>query len=142
MRFILLSSNIVSYYLDRFQDKLSINIVNSQIQTVYLSAVGTGTTIITEPSFGPVYTIGPYFSNHTFQQKFRFYNKGRRPQQIYWLTEGFALSKTRRKQEYNAEDMKYRVIYCLLTYFSIFKLQFLNSLMFNIFQIGVLFKYF
>ncbi|XP_057292027.1 hydrocephalus-inducing protein-like [Hydractinia symbiolongicarpus] len=92
----------------RFQDKLSINIVNSQIQTVYLSAVGTGTTIITEPSFGPVYTIGPYFSNHTFQQKFRFYNKGRRPQQIYWLTEGFALSKTRRKQEYNAEDMKYR----------------------------------
>ena len=97
------------YY--RFQDKLAINVVDSQIHTVHLSAFGVGTTIITEPYFAPVWDLGPQFSNRTYQQKFRFFNKGRRSQQIYWLTEGFAASKARKKQGYNMEDMKYKVMF-------------------------------
>ena len=66
----------------KFQDKLAINVVDSKIHTVFLEANGTGTTIMTEPSFGPVWDVGPQLSSRKFSQKFRFYNNGRRPQQI------------------------------------------------------------
>ena len=93
----------------RFMDKLSININDSQIQTVNLTAYGTGTTIISEPPMAPVVELGPQFSCHPCSQLFCLTNKGRRSQQIYWTTEGFSPFKTRRKTDYNPEDMKYHV---------------------------------
>lgn len=93
----------------RFQDKLQIIVVDGQVITLNLSAQGDGTTIVTEPAFGPVWNLGPQLSKRTFQQKICFINKGRRPQQIYWRTEGFAVSKVKKKNNYNQEDMKYKV---------------------------------
>ena len=72
-----------------------------------LYAKGSGTTIITEPSFGPVWDIGPFFSNTTYRQTFVFTNNGRKIQQVYWMTEGFSMTK-KKKQDYNVEDMRYR----------------------------------
>ena len=92
----------------KFQDKLAINVVDSKIHTVLLEAIGTGTTITTEPTFGPTWNVGAQLSSRKYSQKFRFYNKGRRPQQIYWMTQGFAQRKSRKKQEYNKNDMKYK----------------------------------
>ena len=93
----------------RFQDKLSINISDSQFLTVSLSAYGSGTTIVSEPPLAPAVRLGPQFSCQPVSRMFQLTNRGRRPQQIYWSTEGFPPFRTRRKPEYNPEDMKYQV---------------------------------
>lgn len=97
------------HLFSRFQDKLAISLVDSRTHTIQLTAQGSGTTIVAEPQFGPVFDIGPQFSNNVYEKHFRFYNRGRRLQQIYWMTEGFAVKKIKRKQDYNTADMKYKV---------------------------------
>ena len=37
-------------------------------------------------------------------------NSGRRPQQIYWTTEGFLPYRTKKKTAYNPDDMRFQVI--------------------------------
>lgn len=88
-------------------------IENGQVLSLNISAQGTGTTIVTEPQFGPVWDLGAQLSCRTFQQKIRITNKGRRAQQIYWMTDGFAASKVKKKQNFNQDDMKYRVSFLL-----------------------------
>ena len=94
----------------RFQDKLKISITDGQLHTVLLSGHGTGTTIVTEPQMAPAIDIGATFSNLVCSRKFRLSNRGRRSQQIFWSTEGFPLARSKRKQEYNKDDVKYQVI--------------------------------
>ena len=94
----------------RFQDKLSINITDSQIQTVSLMAYGSGTTIVSDPPLAPVVKLGPQFSCQPVRRSFCLTNSGRRPQQIYWTTEGFAPHRTKKKPEYNPDDIGNRVI--------------------------------
>ena len=94
----------------RFQDKLSINITDSQIQTVSLMAYGSGTTIASEPPLAPAVKLGPQFSCQPVKRWFRLTNSGRRPQQIYWTTEGFLPYRTKKKPEYNPDDMRFQVM--------------------------------
>ena len=93
----------------RFQDKLSVNISDSQIQTVSLMAYGSGTTIVSDPPLAPAVKLGPQFSCQPVKRWFRLTNSGRRPQQIYWTTEGFLPYRTKKKTEYNPEDMRFQV---------------------------------
>ncbi|XP_068693384.1 hydrocephalus-inducing protein homolog [Montipora foliosa] len=92
----------------RFQDKLSINITDSQVQTVNLLAFGSGTTIVSEPPLAPAVKLGPQFSCQPLRRSFKLTNRGRRPQQIYWTTEGFLPYRTRKKTEYNPDDMRFQ----------------------------------
>ena len=81
-----------------------------------LNAKGSGTTIVTDPSFAPVWDVGPQFSKSVYRQTFKFMNNGRRMQQVYWMTEGFPLTKSRKKHDYNADDMKFKVFELLIYY--------------------------
>ena len=100
---------IITYAVHRFQDKLSINISDSQFLTVSLLAHGSGTTIVSTPAMAPAIRLGPQFSCQPVARMFQLTNRGRRSQQIYWSTEGFPSFKTRRKPDYNPDDMKYQV---------------------------------
>lgn len=73
-------------------------------------AYGSGTTIASEPPLAPAVKLGPQFSCQPVKRWFKLTNRGRRPQQIYWTTEGFLPYRTRKKTEYNPEDMKFQVI--------------------------------
>ena len=103
-------SSIPTNIFVRFQDKLSINISDSQNQTVSLMAYGSGTTIVSDPPLAPAVKLGPQFSCQPVKRWFQLTNSGRRPQQIYWTTEGFLPYRTKKKPEYNPEDMRYQVI--------------------------------
>ena len=88
---------------------MSINITDSQVQAVSLVAYGSGTTIVSEPPLAPAVKLGPQFSCQPVRKWFKLTNSGRRPQQIYWTTEGFLPHRTRKKIEYNPDDMRYQV---------------------------------
>lgn len=103
-------SSIPTNIFVRFQDKFSINISDSQNQTVSLMAYGSGTTIVSDPPLAPAVKLGPQFSCQPVKRWFQLTNSGRRPQQIYWTTEGFLPYRTKKKPEYNPEDMRYQVI--------------------------------
>lgn len=98
------------FFYSRFQDKLSINISDSQIQTVGLMAYGSGTTIVSDPPLAPAVKLGPQFSCQPVKRWFTLMNSGRRPQQIYWTTEGFLPYRTKKKTAYNPDDMRFQVI--------------------------------
>lgn len=112
-------------FIVRFQDKLSINVSDSQIQTVSLMAYGSGTTIVSEPPLAPAVKLGPQFSCQPVKRWFRLTNSGRRPQQIYWTTEGFLPYRTKKKTEYNPDDMRFQVI-TQIGHCTVSTLQFLN----------------
>lgn len=42
------------------------NVLESQTVTVNLTAQGVGTTIVTEPKFGPMWNVGPHLSNREY----------------------------------------------------------------------------
>ena len=111
---------VVFIFMFRFQDKLQITVVDGQILTLNLSAQGSGTTIVTEPHLGPKMDLGPLLSSRTLEKTIRFVNKGRRPQQIYWSTEGFSASSRAQKRNtsYNKDDMKFKVSEISLTFSS------------------------
>ena len=93
----------------RFQDKIAISVVDSQTHSIHLTAAGTGTTIVSDPPMAPTVNLGPILSSRLCTRTFRFTNKGRRSQQIFWTTEGFPHARTRKKQDYNPDDVKYQV---------------------------------
>ena len=97
------------YIYFRFQDKLKISVTDGQLHTVLLSAQGTGTTIVSEPPMAPIIDIGAIFTSRPCTMKFRLFNRGRRSQQIFWSTEGFPLVRSKKKKDYNLEDVKYQV---------------------------------
>ncbi|KAL6479129.1 hypothetical protein MHYP_G00125620 [Metynnis hypsauchen] len=72
-----------------FQDKLQLAIRDSHIHTVTISAIGKGTTIVTDRPFAPSLDLGAHFSSGSCQYHFRVTNKGSRLHQLYWSTEGF-----------------------------------------------------
>ncbi|XP_015224105.2 hydrocephalus-inducing protein homolog isoform X3 [Lepisosteus oculatus] len=72
-----------------FQDKLHLAIENSQTHSIPVSAMGTGTTIVTDRPFAPALNMGAHFSSGPCRYHFRITNRGRRPHQLYWMTEGF-----------------------------------------------------
>ncbi|XP_055892829.1 hydrocephalus-inducing protein homolog isoform X5 [Biomphalaria glabrata] len=90
----------VTAHLDdcvRFQDKLQINFHLSQSRLIPLVAMGKGTTIVSDPPLGPVLDLGHSFSNCKLIKKFKLTNRGRRIQQLVWITDGFIpLSKAKK----------------------------------------------
>ncbi|XP_014668502.1 PREDICTED: LOW QUALITY PROTEIN: hydrocephalus-inducing protein homolog [Priapulus caudatus] len=81
----------ITAYLDdsvRFQDRVQIDIENGQSITIPTSAIGQGTTIVSEPPLGPVADLGYHFSNFPLSRKYRLTNRGRRHHQITWSTAG------------------------------------------------------
>ena len=56
--------------------------------SVNLSAVGTGTTIVSNPLLSPTMNLGPLFSSRPVTYKFNLQNKGRRRQVLYWTVDG------------------------------------------------------
>ncbi|KAG5849417.1 hypothetical protein ANANG_G00110180 [Anguilla anguilla] len=73
----------------RFQDKLSLAVLDSRTHTVPVSAAGKGTTIVSDRPFAPSLDLGAHFSSGPCQYHFRLTNRGRRSHQLYWMTEGF-----------------------------------------------------
>ncbi|XP_035275425.1 hydrocephalus-inducing protein homolog [Anguilla anguilla] len=73
----------------RFQDKLSLAVLDSRTHTVPVSATGKGTTIVSDRPFAPSLDLGAHFSSGPCQYHFRLTNRGRRSHQLYWMTEGF-----------------------------------------------------
>jgi len=57
----------------------------------------------------PAIRLGPQFSCLPYTRTFCLTNQGRRPQQIYWTTEGFHPFKKKKRPDYNPDDMKYQV---------------------------------
>lgn len=100
---------LTDLYDHRFLDKLSININDSQVQTVSLVAHGSGTTIVSDPPIVPSVQLGAQFSCQPCSRVFCLTNKGRRPQQIYWTTEGFHPFKAKKRTDYNPNDMRFQV---------------------------------
>ena len=54
------------FFSFRFQDQLLVHVLDGQTITINLSAQGLGTTIVTDPSFGPVWDIGPHLSSRKY----------------------------------------------------------------------------
>uniref|UniRef100_H2ZTJ9 Uncharacterized protein n=1 Tax=Latimeria chalumnae TaxID=7897 RepID=H2ZTJ9_LATCH len=73
----------------RFQDKIHLVIEKSQINTIPVQALGTGTTIVTDKPFAPVLNLGAHFNSEPCRYHFKLANRGRRSHQLYWMTEGF-----------------------------------------------------
>nr|XP_006823299.1 PREDICTED: hydrocephalus-inducing protein homolog [Saccoglossus kowalevskii] len=92
----------------RFQDKLAINFINSQVRMISVMAHGQGTTIVSEPPLTPAVDLGPHFSNKPCVRIFKLTNSGRRHQQMFWSTEGFLPQKNRKLPSINAKDIKYQ----------------------------------
>ncbi|XP_065674972.1 hydrocephalus-inducing protein homolog isoform X4 [Hydra vulgaris] len=92
----------------RFQDKVIIYVTNGQTYVITLKANGQGSTIITEPSISPMWDVGPHLCCYNYTQKFRFYNKGKRVQQVYWRTKGFSSSKLKHKKKLSADNVNFK----------------------------------
>ncbi|XP_071173399.1 hydrocephalus-inducing protein homolog isoform X10 [Mytilus edulis] len=94
----------------RFQDKLQINFIESQVRQIPLVGYGQGTTIVSEPKLTSTFDLGPNFSNRPLKKTIMLTNKGRRHQQLVWSTDGFpSLGKGKKAlAEYKPLDMKFR----------------------------------
>ncbi|XP_061629909.1 hydrocephalus-inducing protein homolog [Phyllopteryx taeniolatus] len=69
-----------------FQDKLEISIQGSQTHTVALSAMGTGTTIVSDKPLYPKLDLGIHFSHGSCDFHFKVTNYGQRVHRLYWKT--------------------------------------------------------
>jgi hypothetical protein len=49
------------FYIYRFQDKLQINFIESQVRHIPLVGYGQGTTIVSEPKLTSFFDLGPNF---------------------------------------------------------------------------------
>ncbi|OCT82470.1 hypothetical protein XELAEV_18025000mg [Xenopus laevis] len=78
-----------------FQDRIQLMIENSNTYFIPLHAKGIGTTIVTDKPFAPVLNLGAHFSAGPCQYHFTMTNRGRRTQQLYWMTDGFSLQRKR-----------------------------------------------
>ncbi|KAK3085440.1 hypothetical protein FSP39_003318 [Pinctada imbricata] len=94
----------------RFQDKLQLNFIESQVRYIPLVGYGQGTTITADPALTPQLDLGPNFSNRPLKKTFKLTNKGRRHQQLIWSMDGFGPVGKARKElaAYNPLDMKYK----------------------------------
>ncbi|XP_052230840.1 hydrocephalus-inducing protein-like isoform X4 [Dreissena polymorpha] len=94
----------------RFQDKLQINFIESQVRHIPLTSYGQGTTIVSDPLLIPQLDLGPNFSNRPYCKVFHLTNKGRRHQQLVWSMDGFSpIAKAKKEmQSYNPLDMKFK----------------------------------
>lgn len=82
----------------KFTDKMNVLIERGINFTVFLSATGKGTTIVSEPSIHPSVDLGTFFSRGPCERQFLLTNKGRRMQALSWVTEGFSASKVKKEE--------------------------------------------
>ncbi|XP_069028847.1 hydrocephalus-inducing protein homolog [Embiotoca jacksoni] len=85
-----LELKVVAHLKDtlNFRDQLEVSVVDSQMHTVPLSAMGTGTTIVSDKPFGPKLDLGTYFSHGSCQYHFKLTNHGQRTHRMYWKIDG------------------------------------------------------
>ncbi|XP_077955507.1 hydrocephalus-inducing protein homolog isoform X2 [Gasterosteus aculeatus] len=89
-----LELRVVAHLKDtlHFQAKMEVSIQNSHVHTVFLSATGTGTTIVSDRPFAPNLDLGTYLSHASCQYPFKLTNQGKRTHRLYWRTDGFLFS--------------------------------------------------
>ena len=109
--------------INRFQDKIQVNIVDGPPRIIPVTAYGYGTTIVTNPPMSPTLNLGPHFSKGPCKRTFTLTNMGRRHQALVWSTEGFTfLNKPKPRhgelRPINPKDMKFKV--CSQDFFFIF----------------------
>ncbi|KAL3860158.1 hypothetical protein ACJMK2_010318 [Sinanodonta woodiana] len=94
----------------RFQDKLQLNFIESQMRQIPLTGYGQGTTIVSDPPLTPQLDLGPNFSNRPYVKVFHMTNCGRRHQQLVWSLDGFSpIAKAKKEMTaYNPLDMRYK----------------------------------
>ena len=82
-----------------FTDKMLVLANNGNEQEISLHALGTGTTIVTEPSMNPIpkngIDLGSRFTTQDISKEIKFINRGRRHQKLSWSVAGFERLSTR-----------------------------------------------
>ncbi|XP_059713712.1 hydrocephalus-inducing protein homolog [Haemorhous mexicanus] len=73
----------------KFQENLKVFIENNPVTIISLQAVGIGTTVVTDKPLVPRLDLKSHFSFTPCLYHFKVTNRGRRPQRLYWSTEGF-----------------------------------------------------
>ncbi|KAM8946018.1 LOW QUALITY PROTEIN: hydrocephalus-inducing protein homolog [Pelodytes ibericus] len=72
-----------------FTDNIQLVVANSNTYHIPVSALGVGSTIVTDREFAPALDLGAHFSAGPCRYHFTMTNRGRRTHQLYWMTEGF-----------------------------------------------------
>ncbi|XP_050835037.1 hydrocephalus-inducing protein homolog [Serinus canaria] len=72
----------------KFQEKVKVFIENNPVTIISLQAVGIGTTVVTDKPLVPRLDLKSHFSLTPCFYHFTLTNRGRRPQRLYWSTEG------------------------------------------------------
>ena len=96
----------------RFGDKLVFDVENSLPHTIPVTAIGRGTTIVSDPPMTSIVDIGPQFSRTLYTKQVVLTHRGRRHQSLVWSTEGFRLRVLRKStslQATNTKDVKNKV---------------------------------
>ncbi|NXI34967.1 HYDIN protein, partial [Galbula dea] len=75
----------------RFQEQVKLLIENSPGWDIPVQALGVGTTIVTDRALAPEFSLGTHFCLTHCSACIKLTNRGRRPQQLYWTTEGSSL---------------------------------------------------
>ena len=93
---------------------MQISITEGPTRSIPLSAVGHGTTIVSDPPMIPKINLGPQFCRTPFRQVYTLTNSGRRHQSLVFSTDSPALlTKTKVlpkiQQQGGAKDAKFKV---------------------------------
>ncbi|KAM9351917.1 LOW QUALITY PROTEIN: hydrocephalus-inducing protein homolog [Symphorus nematophorus] len=84
-----LELRVVAHLKDtlHFEDRLEVSIQHSQTHTVALSAIGTGTTLVSDRPLAPSLDLGTFFSHGSCQYHFTLTNCGQRKHRLDWQTD-------------------------------------------------------
>ncbi|XP_064239335.1 hydrocephalus-inducing protein homolog [Aotus nancymaae] len=72
-----------------FKDCVILDIENSSTYRIPVQASGIGSTIVSDKPFAPELNLGAHFSLDTHYYRFKLTNKGRRIQQLFWMSDSF-----------------------------------------------------
>ncbi|XP_076989079.1 hydrocephalus-inducing protein homolog isoform X4 [Tamandua tetradactyla] len=81
-----------------FKDTVILDVENSNTYQIPVQASGIGSTIVSDKPFAPELNLGAYFSLDTYYYHFKFTNKGRRVQQLFWMSDGFHCQQKQSKK--------------------------------------------
>ncbi|KAM9351908.1 hydrocephalus-inducing protein homolog [Symphorus nematophorus] len=84
-----------------FEDRLEVSIQHSQTHTVALSAIGTGTTIVSDKPLAPSLDLGTFFSHGSCQYHFKLTNCSERTHRLYWRTDADFLPSIQTRERGN-----------------------------------------
>ena len=95
----------------KFQDRLVIEVLNSQTHTVNVSATGSGTTIQIYPEIAPYFHAGSVFCKRPIEWEFMATNGGRRIHDLRLRNETHAPSQYSKTQSKDSELLEQNAIF-------------------------------